>query len=57
MTDLGVVVDLGGKTEGLIPAQEFAEFDGPFPLHAGEPVEVQRTGERKDGMSCFRTSA
>ena len=33
ITDLGVVVDLGGKTEGLIPAQEFAELDGPFPLH------------------------
>jgi small subunit ribosomal protein S1 len=49
VTDLGVVVNLGGKTEGLIPAQEFAELDGPFPLHAGEPVEVQRTGERKDG--------
>ncbi len=32
ITDLGVVVDLGGKTEGLIPAQEFAELDGPFPL-------------------------
>jgi small subunit ribosomal protein S1 len=47
--DLGVVVNLGGKTEGLIPAQEFAELDGPFPLRAGEPVEVQRTGDRKDG--------
>jgi small subunit ribosomal protein S1 len=50
ITDLGVVVDLGGKTEGLIPAQEFAELDGPFPLVAGQPVEVQRTGDRKDGM-------
>src|SRR5258706_14693133 len=49
ITDLGVVVDLGGKTEGLIPAQEFAELDGPFPLQAGQPVEVQRTGDRKDG--------
>jgi len=49
VTDLGVVVDLGGKTEGLIPAQEFAELDGPFPLLAGQPVEVQRTGDRKDG--------
>jgi small subunit ribosomal protein S1 len=47
--DIGVVVNLGGKTEGLIPAQEFAELDGPFPLQAGEPVEVQRTGDRKDG--------
>jgi small subunit ribosomal protein S1 len=50
VTDLGVVVNLGGKTEGLIPAQEFAELDGPFPLKAGQPVEVQRTGDRKDGM-------
>src|SRR6266576_408056 len=49
VTDLGVVVDLGGKTEGLIPAQEFAELDGPFPLQPGQPVEVQRTGDRKDG--------
>src|SRR5260370_3407497 len=47
--ELGVVGDLGGKTEGLIPAQEFAELDGPFPLQAGQPVEVQRTGDRKDG--------
>jgi len=50
ITDLGVVVNLGGKTEGLIPAQEFAELDGPFPLVVGEPVEVQRTGDRKEGM-------
>jgi small subunit ribosomal protein S1 len=50
ITDLGVLVSLGGKTEGLIPAQEFAELDGPFPLVVGEPVEVQRTGERKEGM-------
>ena len=50
ITDLGVVVDLGAKTEGLIPAQEFAELDGPFPLQVGQPVEVQRTGDRKEGM-------
>lgn len=50
ITDLGVVVNLGGKTEGLIPAQEFAELTGPFPLLVGQPVEVQRTGDRKDGM-------
>jgi small subunit ribosomal protein S1 len=49
VTDLGVVVDLGGKTEGLIPAQEFAESDGPFPLQVAQPVEVQRTGDRKEG--------
>src|SRR5580704_8912449 len=27
VNDLGVVVDTGGKTEGLIPAQEFLEAD------------------------------
>ncbi len=33
--ELGVVVDLGGKTEGLIPAQEFAELDGWTTSRAG----------------------
>ena len=50
ITDLGVVVNLGGKTEGLIPAQEFAELDGPFPLQVGQPVEIQRSGDHKEGM-------
>ena len=50
ITDSGVVVNLGAKNEGLIPAQEFAELDGPFPLVVGQPVEIQRTGDRKDGM-------
>ena len=30
-TENGVVVDLGGKTEGLIPAAEFQESDIPRP--------------------------
>src|SRR5215472_18187510 len=30
-TEQGVVVDLGGKTEGLIPAVEFTETDIPRP--------------------------
>ena len=30
-TEHGVVVDLGGKTEGLIPAAEFSETDIPRP--------------------------
>jgi small subunit ribosomal protein S1 len=48
-TEEGVVVDVGGKTEGLIPAVEFTETDIPRP----EPnaiIEVQRTGEHKDGF-------
>ena len=48
-TEHGVVVDVGGKTEGLIPAAEFSETDIPRP-EPNATIEVQRTGEHKDGM-------
>src|SRR5690349_19774760 len=47
-TEQGVVVDLGQKTEGLIPAVEFSETDIPRP-EPNATIEVQRTGETKDG--------
>jgi small subunit ribosomal protein S1 len=47
-TEHGVVVDVGGKTEGLIPAAEFSETDIPRP-EPNATIEVQRTGEHKDG--------
>src|SRR5689334_9636416 len=47
-TEHGVVVDLGGKTEGLIPAAEFAETEIPRP-DPNTTIEVQRTGEHKEG--------
>jgi small subunit ribosomal protein S1 len=47
-TEQGVVVDVGGKTEGLIPAVEFSETDIPRP-EPSATIEVQRTGEHKDG--------
>ena len=47
-TEHGVVVDLGGKTEGLIPAAEFSETEIPRP-EPNATIEVQRTGEHKDG--------
>ncbi|HEY6943565.1 MAG TPA: 30S ribosomal protein S1 [Candidatus Acidoferrum sp.] len=47
-TEHGVVVDLGGKTEGLIPAAEFAETEIPRP-DPNATIEVQRSGEHKDG--------
>ena len=47
-TEHGVVVDLGGKTEGLIPAAEFAETEIPRP-DPSATIEVQRSGEHKDG--------
>jgi small subunit ribosomal protein S1 len=48
-TEHGVVVDLGQKTEGLIPAAEFSETEIPRP-EPNAKIEVQRTGERKDGF-------
>jgi len=48
-TEQGVVVDIGGKTEGLIPAVEFSETEIPRP-EPNATIEVQRTGERKDGF-------
>ena len=47
-TEQGVVVDLGQKSEGLIPAQEFTETEIPRP-DPNATIEVQRTGETKDG--------
>jgi small subunit ribosomal protein S1 len=47
-TEHGVVVDLGQKTEGLIPAVEFSETEIPRP-EPNATIEVQRTGESKDG--------
>ena len=47
-TEHGVVVDVGSKTEGLIPAVEFSETDIPRP-EPNATIEVQRTGEHKDG--------
>ena len=49
-TEHGVVVDLGMKTEGLIPAAEFADTEIPRP-DPNATIEVQRTGERKDGYT------
>jgi len=48
-TEQGVVVDLGGKTEGLIPASEFTETEIPRP-DPNVTIEVQRTGEHRDSF-------
>ena len=42
------VVDIGQKIEGLIPAAEFSETEIPRP-DPNATIEVQRTGEKKDG--------
>lgn len=53
VNDLGVVVDIGGKTEGLIPAQEFVEASDPAKLLPGQTIEVQLTGEHKEGYAVL----
>ena len=54
LNDLGVVVDIGAKREGLIPAAEFGEvaLTAP-PLSPGQVVEVERLGEEKDGYALL----
>jgi small subunit ribosomal protein S1 len=53
VNDLGVVVDIGTKTEGLIPAQEFVEAADPAKLLPGHTIEVQLTGEHKEGYALL----
>jgi small subunit ribosomal protein S1 len=49
VTDAGVVVDVGGKFEGLVPAQEFLDSGSPILFGAGQTIEVERLHEQKDG--------
>jgi small subunit ribosomal protein S1 len=51
IVDAGVVVDIGGKFEALVPATEFADLKGGFPLMPGQPVPVQLLHEHKDGYA------
>ena len=49
VTDAGVVVDVGGKFEGLVPAQEFVDSGSPIEFGPGQTIEVERLHEHKDG--------
>src|ERR1700730_18560863 len=49
VTDAGVIVDVGGKFEGLVPAQEFAESGSAIEFGLGQTIEVERLHEHKDG--------
>lgn len=48
VNDLGLVVDVGGKFEGLVPAQEFVETGG-IHFQPGDLIEVERLNEQKEG--------
>ena len=49
VTEAGVIVDVGGKFEGLVPAEEFLDSGGAMPFGPGQTIEVERLRERKDG--------
>src|SRR5262249_43683693 len=49
VTEAGVVVDVGGKFEGLVPAQEFLDSGAPIEFGPGQTIEVERLSEHKDG--------
>jgi small subunit ribosomal protein S1 len=49
VTDAGVIVDVGGKFEGLVPAQEFADSGSAIEFGAGQTIEVERLHEHRDG--------
>ena len=51
IVDAGVVVDIGGKFEALIPAVELTDLKGGFPLTPGQLVPVQLLHEHKDGYA------
>ena len=53
VTDLGVVVDIGGKAEGLVPAQEFVAVGGVIPFVPGQTIEVQSADQEKEGYKVL----
>jgi len=49
VTDAGVIVDVGGKFEGLVPAEEFLASGSPIEFGEGQTIEVERLHEQRDG--------
>ena len=49
VTEAGVVVDVGGKFEGLVPAQEFLDSGNAIEFGPGQTIEVERLHDEKDG--------
>jgi small subunit ribosomal protein S1 len=51
VTDKEVIVDIGRKSEGLVPATQFTLVEGKPDVHPGDVIEVMidRTGEQPEG--------
>ena len=54
-----VIVDIGRKIEGLVPASQFPLLDGKPDVHPGDLIEVMidRNGPQQEGYICCHTSA
>ncbi|HEY2383104.1 MAG TPA: 30S ribosomal protein S1 [Terriglobia bacterium] len=46
-----VLVDFGGKSEGMIPAADFRDSDGNLSVKQGDAFDVAITGFNSDGMA------
>lgn len=57
VTEAGVVVDVGGKFEGLVPAQEFADSGSPIEFGPGRRLKWSACTNRKMATCCCRTCA
>jgi small subunit ribosomal protein S1 len=51
VSDKEVIVDIGRKIEGLVPASQFPQANGKPAVHAGETIEVMidRSGQQVEG--------
>ena len=49
VSEAGVVVDVGGKFEGLVPAQEFLDSGTAIEFGEGQTIEVERLHDERDG--------
>jgi small subunit ribosomal protein S1 len=51
VSDKEVIVDIGRKIEGLVPASQFPAVEGKPDIHVGDVIEVliDRTGEQPEG--------
>ncbi|MBV9759588.1 MAG: 30S ribosomal protein S1 [Acidobacteriaceae bacterium] len=51
VSDKEVIVDIGRKTEGLVPASQFPQADGKPAIKTGDVIEVMfdRSGEQVEG--------
>src|SRR5256885_12451590 len=51
ITERGVVIDFGYKSEGIVNPNEFME-DGKITVKRGDEVDVLRSEERRVGKEC-----